>query len=110
MAIMTTDARTSERSQAPERRRGRDWTIGLRFVIALIATAVFVARIAIHAVVDIPADPLVIGVGTRLGMARSVRARKHHVVVRIRVASSADSVRVTVIDAPPRVTKRCAAP
>src|SRR5215207_5197391 len=45
MSTMTAETRTTERSQAPERRRGRDWTIGLRFLIALIATAIFVAPI-----------------------------------------------------------------
>ena len=77
---------------------------------ALTAAAVFVARIAIHAVVDIPSDPLVRGVSSCFGMARSVRAREHHIAIRIRVAGGANSVRVTVVDAPPCVTKRCTAP
>ena len=53
------------------------------------------ALVAVHAVVYVSADALVILVGLILGVA--VRALKDGIIIRIDVAGRADAIRVTVI-------------
>ena len=66
------------------------------------------ALVAVHAVVDIARHSRVIGV--RLRRCVAVRALENRVVVRIRVASGANAVGVSVVHWEPRVIERCAEP
>ena len=61
------------------------------------------ALVAVHAVVYVSADALVILVGLILGVA--VRALKHGIIIRIDVAGSAHTIRVPVIDGELRVLR-----
>ena len=72
------------------------------------AAAVLVALVAVHAVVDIPADAPVVLV--RLGLGVAVGALKDGVVVRVGVAGSAHSIRPAVIDIPPGMVEHGTAP
>ena len=64
--------------------------------------------VAIHAVVHVPADALMLRVGLVLRMA--VRALEDAVVVWIRVADRAHSTRSAMFHVEPRVSKRCIQP
>jgi hypothetical protein len=67
----------------------------LTIVQNLAASAILVTLVAIHAVVNVSIHALVILVGLRLLMA--VGALEHRVVVRVRVAGCADTIRSAVI-------------
>ena len=72
------------------------------------AAAVLVALVAVHAVIDIPADALMDLVRLALGVA--VRTLKDGVVIRVRVARGAHSICPAVIDIPPGMVEHGAAP
>lgn len=72
------------------------------------AAPVFMARVAIHAVVDVTRNALVIRVGGGLCMA--IRAGEDGIVVRISMACRADTIRAAVIHVPPSVVEGGAEP
>lgn len=70
----------------------------------LAPTPVPVTAVAIYAVINIPTDATMLAIRTRLGVAD--RALKHAVVVRIRVAGGAHTIRSPMVDGEVGVVKR----
>lgn len=77
-------------------------------MICLPSVAVFVARIAIHAVVDIPGNAAVPLVRGRLGVA--VSASKDGVVRRVGMARGTNPVGAAMSRVKPRVIESCSSP
>ena len=65
--------------------------------------------VAVHAVIDIPADIGVLKIGC-ISAAMATRALKNGVVIRIGMARRADSVRAAMSHRPPRVIERSPRP
>ena len=76
--------------------------------IPLSSSATLVARVAVHAVVDISLHASMLSVG--VGLAMAVRAREDRVIGRVGVARRAYAVRSAVIRREPGVIERRACP